>query len=165
MASWLLEIQCPQTPGLLSELDGTPTRKATLIDKGIVTALWGSWRMYDLAKRKGIETGPFVGSYGNVVVEPGDHSMEQLKQYNGPILVVKSFSSFMPDPNGRVKLECRQGYLADGSKRTDVTNFIFGSFYWDMFGNARFSREMMHTGNYHGPKAMRFEGPFEVRKN
>ena len=117
---------------------------------------------------KGENAGPFVGMFGNVIVAPGTKSADQLiNDFDGieQILVVSSFSSFMPDPNGQVKLECRQGYLWNGKEKIPVTNFIFGSYYWDMFRNAHLSREEMDSGYYRGPRMIRFEGPFQVRKN
>ena len=140
----------PTIDGLISssqyDQNGLKREKLRLIDKNVFkkrTAL------QKYACYTGVEA---TGPMGNIVVETGEKSLEELYQ-EGTVLEVQQFSTFEPSAvTGAFSGEIRFGKLRN--KEGDISWIKGGSVSGkisDAFKNVRFSREETERAAYRGP--------------
>lgn len=139
---------------ILSDVDGTPCRRAALVTDGCFDRLLGSQRYFHYLGLldRGVEP---PGTVGNTVIPAGTHAVEEL--CSGDCLVVRAFSAWEVDStSGDFACEVR---LGDVRSRAGISPFKGGLLVGNWFtalADVRFSRELQHLGSFHGPLAARF---------
>ncbi len=131
--------------------DGMPPKKVVLVENGIVSAFIADNKYSQL-------TGlPATGPLGNIVILPGTKTMDELVQeaqgvHQEGVVIVDAFSWFNPDStSGDFAAEIRTGRLFKGGKTYPIKGGTVSGNMFDAYGNMRFSKETVFTGNYHGP--------------
>ena len=133
-----------------SDEEGLPAQRVEILEGGRVRSIMANKRFADYL---GIQA---TGTSGNIVVGAGTASEARLLQ--GPVIQLVSFADLRANPvTGDFVSEIRLGYEigADGTKRPLKGGSVAGNVL-DAFCDCRMSREMMKSGDYHGPKSIRF---------
>jgi predicted Zn-dependent protease len=137
--------------------DGFPATRVSVCEDGVFRNRWATKQYADYL---GIKA---TGNAGNVVVMPGNESLESLRNALRPGLYVEQFALVWPDRmSGDFASEIRIGYEMDsaGRARPIKGGSVSGNIF-DGLRDARFSRETVlygFYGQYQGPKAVLFKG-------
>jgi predicted Zn-dependent protease len=130
--------------------EGTPLQPAELVRNGLFASYIATARY---AQYLGV---PVTGNISNIQVNPGATREEHLRG-NGYIEIV-AFSWFNPNPlSGDFAAEIRLAYKWVNGRKTPIRG---GTFTGNVFTNilaARFSKEIMQSGAYYGPRAVLFK--------
>jgi len=131
--------------------DGTPLRPLEVYRNGVFTN-WVAPARY--AQYLGV---PVTGNLGNVQIAPGATREQHLRSNN--YFEIISFSWFNPDPfSGDFSAEVRLGHHWVNGRKTPMRG---GTLVGNMFKamcNARFSKEVMQSSSYYGPRAIVLRG-------
>lgn len=144
----------PAVPlGLLSgpvDEEGTPLQQVEIIRNGV-------FQNHVATARYGQQLGvPVTGNMSNVQIASGATREEHLRGNN--YFEIIAFSWFNPDPfSGDFSAEIRLGYRWINGKKTPVRGGHFVGNVFQNLMNARFSREVMQSGRYYGPRAVLFK--------
>ncbi|MBI4494075.1 MAG: hypothetical protein HY690_14905 [Chloroflexi bacterium] len=131
--------------------EGVPGQRVELVRDGVVAGLWATRRYADYL---GL---PATGQLGNLVVAPGSASTAELLAQAEPTLHVVAFSWFDPDPiSGDFVAEVRLGYELDRGQTRPVKGGSVSGNVFTALANARFSRDLVFRGSYHGPETLWF---------
>jgi predicted Zn-dependent protease len=99
---------------------------------------------------------PMTGNLGNVQVNPGATREQHLRGNN--YLEIVSFSWFNPNPfSGDFSAEIRLAYHWVNGRRSALRGGTFTGNVFTNLLNARFSKEIMQSGSYYGPRAVLFK--------
>lgn len=130
--------------------DGTPLSTVELVRNGLFVNYLATARY---AHYLGV---PPTGNLTNVHINPGATREEHLRGNN--YFEIVSFSWFNPNPlSGDFSAEIRLAYRWVDGRKTPVRG---GMFTGNVFTNilaARFSKEIMQSGAYYGPRAVLFK--------
>ena len=128
--------------------DGVYLREIQLLKNGIITSLLAGKRISDYLKI------PCTGNVGNMVVEGGSYSEDELRK--GPHLEIISFSDFQSDPmTGFFGGEFRLGIYFDGEKKTPVTLGSISGNIKKVQSQLYLSKELTKSNNFIGPKLIK----------
>ena len=128
---------------------GYAASRQELVRDGVLTGLHGAGRWMQVL---GL---PPRGSRGTTVVPAGATALAEL--LNGTVEVLR-FSEFQPrHDTGAFSGEIRLAWWhRPNGQRVAVKGGSLSGVLSDAFANVEFSRELVTTGTYHGPKAARF---------
>jgi predicted Zn-dependent protease len=142
--------------------DGLPMGRSVLVREGVVENLLADQKYAAYLKI------PPTGGPGNIVLAAGRASLPDLLRgdgaavVGGPFLHVVAFTDLYPDrTRGDFGGEIRLGYYHEGGPGGRVRPVRGGSVagnVYEAFADALFSREVIFTGDYAGPRAIRFAG-------
>ncbi|MDD9954447.1 MAG: metallopeptidase TldD-related protein [Candidatus Woesearchaeota archaeon] len=144
----------PHLPlGLLTapvDEEGTPLKPVDLIKTGLVMNHIAPPRYAQYLNL------PVTGQMANVYVGAGATREEHLRGHN--YVEIVSFSWFNPDPySGDFAAEIRLGYKWERGKKMPFKGGFFSGNVFTNLLNTRFSKEVMQSGRYYGPRAMLFK--------
>jgi predicted Zn-dependent protease len=130
--------------------EGTPLRLVELIRNGLFANYLATARY---AQILGV---PTTGGLSNVQVAAGATREQHLRGNN--YLEIVSFSWFNPNSfSGDFSAEIRLGYRWINGRRTPVRGGTFTGNLFKNILNVRFSKEVMQSGQYYGPRALLFK--------
>ncbi|MDD2715609.1 MAG: metallopeptidase TldD-related protein [Candidatus Wallbacteria bacterium] len=130
--------------------DGVILKKTRIIEQGKLKNYWGSAQYCHYL---GLEP---VGRIENILVSGGKHPLSVLRQ--PPCLEVHEFSAFFIIPgSGYFQGEIRLGWYSDGKSRSAVTGGSVSGRISDVCGNMLFSSEILQSGCFRGPVAVRLD--------
>ncbi len=126
-----------------------PLNKFKVIDKGVFTTAQADSRYGSYLNI------PINGAATNIVIEPGDQSLQDLLEDN--TYIFSRFSSFEPDPvTGAFSGEVRNGVLYRDNKFIPVKGGSVTGVIDDAMQAVWFSKETKQSNNYFGPKYIKF---------
>jgi len=127
------------------DVDGFALKPTRIIDAGKLERYWGPVRFCHYLDV------PPTGAIGNVVVQPGTKTLDELREE--PHLEVVYFSAFVSEPlTGDFGGEIRLAYHTDeDGKRHPVTGGSVSGNIRDVESHLRFSRETRSCAGFQGP--------------
>jgi predicted Zn-dependent protease len=129
--------------------EGTPLRAVELIRNSVFINHIATSRY---AQYLGV---PATGMVSNLQVSPGATREQHLRGNN--YLEIVSFSWFNPNPfSGEVSAEIRLAYHWVNGKKTPYRGGTFTGNVFKNILNARFSKEIIQSGSYYGPRTILF---------
>ena len=133
------------------DAEGTPLRPVEIIRSGVFVNYVATSRYAQYLNV------PITGAPGNIQVSAGATREQHLRGNN--YFEIVSFSWFNPNSlSGDVSAEIRLGYHWVNGRKTAFRGGTFsGNVFKDIL-NARFSKEVMQSGEYYGPRAIMFKG-------
>lgn len=134
------------------DAQGLPASRVSVIVDGVFVRPWSDARY---AAYLGIEP---TGSFANVTITPGHHSLEALRSTaDGPVYEIVSFSWMNPDPvSGDFVAEIKLGYRHDADGTTPIKGGSLSGNVFAALTDARLSAEKYSDGTYYGPAGIRF---------
>lgn len=131
--------------------EGTPLRPVELIRNSVFINHLATARY---AQYLGV---PATGMMGNMQVSAGATREQHLR--GNSYLEIVSFSWFNPNPlSGDVSAEIRLAYHWLNGRKTAYRGGTFTGNVFKNILNARFSKEIIQSGSYYGPRAVLFRG-------
>ncbi len=139
---------------VVSDVDGTPCRRAALATNGCFDRLLGSQRYFHYLGllAQGVEP---PGTIGNTVIPPGTRTVDEL--CSGDCLVVHAFSSWEVDStSGDFACEVRLGEVRGHDGVTPFKGGLLVGNWFAALADVHYSREDQHRNGFYGPLAARF---------
>jgi predicted Zn-dependent protease len=134
------------------DAEGLPGQHVLLIKDGILQTRWAGQRYADY-----LHLAP-TGSFANLEIPPGRHTLHDLLHSDGPVYHLVAFSWLNPDDlTGDFVAEIKLGYRIERGQITPIKGGSLSGNLFEALAEARFSRETQFTGSYHGPEALRLE--------
>jgi predicted Zn-dependent protease len=130
--------------------EGTPLRPVEIIRNGTFVNFIATQRYAQYLNV------PATGMVANIQVSPGATREEHLR--GNDYFEIVSFSWFNPNSfSGDVSAEIRLGYHWVNGRRTPFRGGTFTGNIFKSLLNARFSKEVMQSGMYYGPRVVVFK--------
>ncbi|HEY7126031.1 MAG TPA: TldD/PmbA family protein [Ktedonobacterales bacterium] len=134
------------------DADGIPGQRVLLIEDGMFKAPWAEQRYADYLHI------PPTGSFANLEIAPGNHTLHDLLHSDGPVYHLVAFAWLNPDDlTGDFVAEIKLGYRIEHGQIIPIKGGSLSGNLFEALAEARFSRETQFTGSYLGPKALRLE--------
>lgn len=132
------------------DMEGNPLKPVDIIRNGVFVNHIATSRY---AQYLGV---PVTGMVSNIQVSPGATREEHLR--GNDYFEIVSFSWFNPNPfSGDFAAEIRLGYHWRNGRRTPLRGGTFTGNVFRNILNARFSKEVMQSGEYYGPRVILFK--------
>ncbi len=133
--------------------NGVAGRRVQIVKDGVFTQPWATKQFADY-----LHMTP-TGGFANLEIPTGNTPLETLKNGDGKVLYVRSFSWLTPDQQrGNFSSEVRVGYLYEKGVRTPIKGGSVSGSVFSALGAAHYAKEQVFRGDYLGPEGIRFDG-------
>jgi predicted Zn-dependent protease len=132
--------------------EGLPGERVVLIQDHYLRAWWATRRYADYMHIRP------TGSFANIEIPPGSHTVQYLLEGEGPLYHLVAFSWLNPDAlTGDFVAEIKLGYRLERGQATPIKGGSLSGNLLEALARTSVSRETQFTGGYTGPLALRFE--------
>jgi predicted Zn-dependent protease len=132
--------------------EGLPGERVILIQGHHLCSWWAEQRYADYLNIRP------TGSFANIEIPPGIHTVQDLLEDNEPVYHLVAFSWLTPDAlTGDFVAEIKLGYRLEHGQAIPIKGGSLRGNLLEALAQVRLSRETQFTGSYTGPQALRFE--------